>query len=71
MPIYSQNIPAGFNGQSATNHAPASNFQNPPNGATYVLLVVDPDNVVVESNEGNNTAALNITQPDLLPATFA
>lgn len=56
--IFTQNIPIGASGPSAVINVPAANFANPPATATYVLLVLDADNLVQESEEGNNIAAL-------------
>ena len=69
--IFTQNIPAGFNGQSQIVSVPGSTFQSPPTNATHILLVVDPDNLITESTEGNNVAAVNINLPDLLATSIA
>jgi phospholipase C len=58
--IYTTNIPAGFTGQ-ATNHLPESYFQFPPTNATYVILVLDPTNLITEATKTNNTLALRNT----------
>ncbi len=60
LPVYSTNIPAGFSGQ-ATNHVVESSLNFPPANATYLLLVLDPDSLVTESNKTNNTLALRNT----------
>jgi phospholipase C len=54
------NIPAGFTGQ-ATNYIPESWLSSPPTNATYFLLVLNPDNLVTESTQANNTASLQNT----------
>lgn len=69
--FFTHTIPAGFVGNSSPVEVPASSLQNRPTNATHVLLVVDSDNLMAESSEGNNTAPLNITRPDLRPSTIA
>ena len=64
--IFTQNIPVGASGLSAVIPVPAANFANSPASATYVLLVLDPDNLVQESNKGNNVAALALCPVRLL-----
>jgi len=56
-PIYTVDIPAGFSGL-ATNHMFGSFLHTPPTNATHVLLALDTDNLIAESNETNNTLAL-------------
>jgi hypothetical protein len=67
--IFTQNIPVGASGLSAVINVPAANFANPPATATHVLLVLDPDNLVQESDEGNNVLALAL-RPDLAAVSF-
>lgn len=59
-PIFTQNITVGASGSSAVIHAPAANFATPLQSATYILLVLDTDNLVYESNKGNNLLPLAI-----------
>lgn len=66
--IFTQDIPVGTSGLSAVIPVPAANFANPPATATHVLLVLDPDNLVSESDEGNNVMALAL--PDLAAVSF-
>jgi hypothetical protein len=58
--ISTHTIPSGASGPSGVIHVPAANFANPPATATHVLLVLDPDNLVQESDEGNNVAAIPV-----------
>ena len=57
-PIFTYNIPAGFGGQNQDVHVPGEALIAAPAGATHVLLVLDPDNLVVESREYDNVMAL-------------
>lgn len=66
-PIFMENIPAGAGGSGAsgviTFNVPNSSLTSPPQGTTYVLLVVDydpplPNGVVYEANENNNSVVL-------------
>ena len=57
-PIFTQTIPIGFNGNSAPIRVPGTLLRNAPNGTTHLLLVIDRDNLVAESNEANNVIAL-------------
>jgi phospholipase C len=59
-PILTTNIPAGFAGQ-ATNYVPESLLRFPPTNANYLLLVLDADNLLIESTKTNNTAVLRNT----------
>jgi phospholipase C len=59
-PIYTTQIPAGFTGQ-ATIQVPESYFQSPLSNATYLQLVLDPNNLVTETTKTNNTLALQNT----------
>lgn len=69
-PLFTANIPAGASGQSSNIIVSAANLQNPPPNATHVLLRLDPDNLVGEENETNNTSAINLALPDLFPRSF-
>lgn len=69
-PIFTKDIPPGFSGQSSIIHVPASNLQSPPIGATFVLLVVDLENLVAESNEDNNITNTAITNTAALKLSF-
>jgi hypothetical protein len=64
IPGSAQSIPAGTGafGQKMekTFHLDASAFSNPPPGATYVLLVLDYDKLVKESDENNNVKAVGL-----------
>jgi GH25 family lysozyme M1 (1,4-beta-N-acetylmuramidase) len=58
-PIYDEPIPADFAvGTSNEVQVPASDLANPPSGATYILLVLDPNSLITESTRANNTLAL-------------
>ncbi len=59
-PIYTVHIPAGFSDQ-ASNQATEVHFDYPPPNATHVQLVLDPDNLVIESTKTNNVLALPLT----------
>lgn len=59
-PIYTVHVPTGFSDQS-TNQATEAHFNYPPTNATYVQLVLDPDNLINESSRTNNTLALPLT----------
>ena len=61
--IFTQPIPVGASGLSAVISAPASLFESRPAGATHVLLVLDYENLVVESDESNNSKALALNLP--------
>ncbi len=66
-PIWEQPIPAEFApGSTAQATVPASAFANPPAGATYVLLEVDPSNLVAEVTKTNNDIATELQLPDLV-----
>lgn len=69
--IFTHTIPAGFTGGSAPVQVPASTLQNRPTNATHLLLVLNPENLMPESNTNNNSSALNITEPDLLASALA
>jgi len=61
VPVYTTNIPMGFKGQ-ASNHVAEASLNFPPTNATYLLLVLDPDNLITtETNKANNTLALRNT----------
>lgn len=67
-PIHTEPIPVGTGGPGSsgviTFNAPASSFGTPPAGTTHVLLVLDYDNQVQESDENNNSSAIdNICLP--------
>ena len=47
-------------------HVSDSSTQNAPTGATYILLVIDPDNLITEANESNNSQALGLCPISLL-----
>ena len=61
--IFTQNIPGGASGISASIPAPPSLFESRPAGATHILLVLDPDNLVQETDESNNSKALALNLP--------
>ncbi|MBI3415315.1 MAG: hypothetical protein HY043_08350 [Verrucomicrobia bacterium] len=69
--IFTNGIPVGFTGASPTNHVPAANLLNAPPKATHLLLVVDPDHLVTESNTNNNTLALAIADGLFLASTLS
>jgi hypothetical protein len=69
-PVFTHNIPSDFIGRSEIVSVPPPSLQNPSNAATHLLLMIDPENVIAENNETNNISTLNITQPDLLPASI-
>jgi hypothetical protein len=56
--IFTQPIPAGANGQSGVIHIPGSAFGTIPQGATTLLLALDPSNLISEANKNNNTLTL-------------
>ena len=60
QPIYTAHIPTGFSGQ-ATNQVPELYFDFPPTNATYVQVLLDPDNSVTETTRTNNALALPLT----------
>jgi hypothetical protein len=65
-PVATQPIAAGATpGAYAPSHVAADALQNPPPGAAYLLAVVDPDNLVAESDKSNNVQALAL--PTLSP----
>jgi hypothetical protein len=64
-PIFTRNIPVGALGPSGVVHVPSAAFATQPAAATHVVLVLDPDNLVAEPIEYNNTIALAIPQIDL------
>src|SRR5205823_4138115 len=43
-------------------NVPASQFTNPPAGATHVLLVLDYDNLAFESDKVNNVASIPVQE---------
>ena len=67
--IFTQPMPAGANGPSPLINVPTSALTNPPPGATYVLLELDPDNLLIETTKTNNTLALQL--PDLAVTSMA
>ena len=56
-PLWTANIPAGFNGES-TSLVPATALQNPPNGTSNLLFVVDPDNLITPPDPTDKTLSL-------------
>ena len=66
--IYSLTIPVGAFGASKTNAVPAATFGGAPSNATNLLLVLDPDNLVVETSKNNNVQALPLS--DLITNTL-
>jgi hypothetical protein len=56
--IFTRTVPAGASGPSGIINVPASAFSAPPPGATFVILVLDYENLVTESNKNNNVMAL-------------
>jgi len=57
-PIFTFPIPCGSGAAGLMQvQVPASTFGSPPAGATYVLVVLDPDNLIVESDKANNVSA--------------
>ncbi|GEM_PF-4650512 len=40
-------------------------FLNPPKGATYLTITLDPENTISENDETNNYAEVNIPLPDI------
>jgi uncharacterized repeat protein (TIGR03803 family) len=63
-PIYDELIPADFEvGTTNEVSVESSYLANPPSGATYILLVVDSDNLIMETNKANNTLALSYNPP--------
>jgi uncharacterized repeat protein (TIGR03803 family) len=58
-PIYDEPIPADFAvGTTNEVQVAASYLANPPSGAIYLLLVLDPNHLITEANTNNNTLAL-------------
>jgi len=57
--------PRGFSG---TIHLDDTDLSVPPVGTTHLLFVTDPDNLIQESNEGNNAMPLELCQHLLFPA---
>jgi hypothetical protein len=54
-PIYVEPIPEDFAvGTTQEVCVACSYLTNPPNGATYILLVLDPDNTIMETDKENN-----------------
>jgi phospholipase C len=59
-PIWSASILAGFAGQASA-QVPESYFNFPVSNATYLQLVLDPDNLISEVTKTNNTITLSNT----------
>jgi probable HAF family extracellular repeat protein len=62
-PIFTHTIPAGATGSGPPVHVPVSVFSAPPSGASYVLLVLDYDDAVGESDERNNVLGVPVPCP--------
>jgi len=60
--IYSLDIPVGSYGVTSV-QLPQSLFDSRPAGATHVFLVLDPDNLVQETDESNNAKTLPLNLP--------
>src|SRR5262249_49340310 len=56
--IFNQPIPAGFQGPSPPVSLPESYFQTPPANATHILLVVDPDNLLIADSKPDNVLSI-------------
>lgn len=57
-PVFSASIPVGFTGTSEKIRVLGPTLRNAPAGTTHILLVLDKDNSVFESDEGNNLLAI-------------
>lgn len=66
VPIHVEPIPAGIGSSGSsgviTFNVSAASISTPVPGATHILLVIDSDNLVQESNEANNVLPLLILQ---------
>ena len=58
--IATTHIAAGFGG-NGSNQVTEAHFNSPPDNATYVQVVLDPDNLVIEYTKTNNALALPLT----------
>jgi hypothetical protein len=56
-PIFIQPIPAGTSGPSGVINVPAADLSAPPSGAAFILMVLNPLNLIAEAS-ANDTIAL-------------
>lgn len=62
-PIYSQHERGGWRLEERNNvHVFQASLNEEPNGATHLLLVIDPDDIVAETDEDNNVLSLHNLQ---------
>jgi len=60
-PAYTNEIPAGSDGANS-GFVFNSSLTNIPPQATYILLVIDPNNLITETNKSNNILALPLVR---------